>query len=147
MELLAKQVLDIISTNDWINIRARQGIRISGGGSEVVIDAQGIKGFTNGSHEMHASLHEAFGSHAASSNLHHEFPEISQLLTEKTWVEIGLVEGDKPVPDKRYILTDAGGKKHEGTLDANGFARVESIVAGHCKLEFPDIGQVSDISA
>ena len=147
MELLAQRVLDIISTNEWINIRAQQGIRICGGGSEIVIDAQGIRGSTNGKHEMHASSHQTLGPQAASSNLHREFPELSKLLTEKTWIEIVLLDGDIPVKGEPYVLTDADGKKHEGTLDENGYARVESIVSGYCRLEFPDIDQVSNVSA
>jgi type VI secretion system secreted protein VgrG len=146
LELLAKRVLDIISTSDWINIRAQQGIRISSGGSEVVIDAQGIRGYTNGKHEMHAGVHQTFGPQAAASNLHREFPQLSKLLTEKTWIEIALMDGDSPVKGERYLLTDAEGKVHEGTLDEQGFARVESIVSGHCKLEFPDVGQSGDVA-
>nr|WP_209720494.1 type VI secretion system Vgr family protein [Duganella sp. 1411] len=146
MELLAKRVLDIISASDWINIRSKQGVRISGGGSEIVIDAQGIRGQTNGEHEMHASAHRTFGPRAASSNLHREFPELSKLLTEKTWIEIALIDGATPVSGERYRLTDAEGGIHEGNLDSQGLARVESIVPGHCKLEFPDLGQSSEVS-
>lgn len=147
MELLAKRVLDIISTSDWINIRAQQGVRICAGGSEIVINGQGIRGCTNGTHEMHASVHQTLGPRAASSNLHREFPELSKLLTERTWIEIALVDGDIPIKGERYVLTDAEGQVHEGILDDQGYARVESIVSGHCKLEFPDIGQLSNVSA
>nr|WP_229260635.1 type VI secretion system Vgr family protein [Duganella alba] len=147
IELLAKKVFDIISTSDWINLRAQQGIRINGGGSELVIDAQGIKGYTNGKHEMHATVHEAFGAQCASSDLRREFPELSKLLVDKTWVEVTLINGELPASGEAYILTDADGVKHQGSLDEQGFARIESIVSGHCKLEFPELGQVSDLSA
>jgi type VI secretion system secreted protein VgrG len=147
VELLAKRVLDIISTSDWINIRAQKGVRICAGGSEIVIDAQGIRGCTNGTHEMHASAHQTLGPQTASSSLHRQFPELSKLLTEKTWIEIVLLDDDIPVKGEPYVLTDAEGKKHEGTLDEKGYARVEFIVSGHCKLEFPDIGQVSNVLA
>ena len=147
MELLAKRVLELISVSDWINIRAKQGVRISGGGSEIVIDAQGIRGQTNGKHEMYAGAHQTFGPRAASSNLHREFPQLSKLLTEKTWIEIALVDGSTPVSGERYRLTDAEGNIHEGSLDSNGVARIESIVSGHCKLEFPDLGQTSEVLA
>jgi type VI secretion system secreted protein VgrG len=58
MELLAKKVLELISTTDWINIKARQGIRLYGGGSEVEISAAGILGYTNGKHHMFAADHQ-----------------------------------------------------------------------------------------
>jgi type VI secretion system secreted protein VgrG len=60
MELLAQKVLDIISTTDWINLKAKKGVRINGGGSELVISADGIKGYTPGGHEMHAANHQTF---------------------------------------------------------------------------------------
>jgi uncharacterized protein (DUF2345 family) len=147
MELLAKRVLDIISAGDWINIRAQQGIRICGGGSEIVIDAQGIRGCTNGEYEMHASTHQTLGPKAGASNVHREFPELSKLLTEKTWIEIVLLDGDVPVKGESYVLTDADGTKHEGNLNENGYARVEAVVSGYCKLEFPYIDQVHGVPA
>ena len=60
MELLARKVLELISTTDWINIKARQGVRIYGGGSELEISSNGIKGYTAGKHEMYAAAHQTF---------------------------------------------------------------------------------------
>jgi type VI secretion system secreted protein VgrG len=147
MELLAKRVLDIISTSDWINIRAKQGIRINGGGSELVIDGQGITGHTGGKHEMYAATHQTFGSRGAAADPGREFPELSKLLTEKSWIEIALVDGEQPLRGARYILTDPDGDQHQGTLDDQGFARIDSIAPGSCKVEFPDISQVVEVSA
>jgi type VI secretion system secreted protein VgrG len=62
MTLLAKKVLEIMSTTDWINITAKKGIRINGGGSELVLSADGIKGYTSGKHEMHAADHQTMGA-------------------------------------------------------------------------------------
>ncbi len=61
MTLLAKKVMEIMSTTDWIHITAKQGIRINGGGSELVLSADGIKGYTSGKHEMHAADHQTMG--------------------------------------------------------------------------------------
>jgi type VI secretion system secreted protein VgrG len=60
MELLAKKVLELISTTDWINIKARQGIRFYGGGSEVEISAAGILGYTSGKSHVFAAEHQTF---------------------------------------------------------------------------------------
>ncbi|MYN17111.1 type VI secretion system tip protein VgrG [Rugamonas sp. FT107W] len=62
MLLLAKKVLEIMSTTDWINITAKQGVRINGGGTELVLSADGIKGYTSGKHEMHAADHQTMGA-------------------------------------------------------------------------------------
>lgn len=60
IDILAKKVLQLISSTDWINIKAREGVRIYGGGSELEISANGIKGYTGGKHEMHAADHQTF---------------------------------------------------------------------------------------
>jgi hypothetical protein len=61
--------------------------------------------------------------------------------TEKTWIEIKLVDEEwNPVPGERYKITLLDGKTvSEGTLDANGWARVEGIVPGTCQISFPDL--------
>ncbi|MFJ3317058.1 type VI secretion system Vgr family protein [Herbaspirillum huttiense] len=69
MEILAQKVVDIISTRDWINLKAKKGIRLNGGGSELVI-AEGITGFTQGAHHVHASDHQTLGPQAKPA----EFP-------------------------------------------------------------------------
>ncbi|WP_426343960.1 type VI secretion system Vgr family protein [Pseudoduganella sp. R-32] len=60
MEILAKKVVEIISTSDWITISAKNGIRINGGGSEIELTSGGIKGYTSGSHHMYAGDHQTF---------------------------------------------------------------------------------------
>ena len=57
LQLLAKKVVEIISSTDWITIKARKGVRINGGGTELELSAAGIKGYTAGKHEMYAAEH------------------------------------------------------------------------------------------
>lgn len=61
LELLAQKVLDIISTTGWINLKAKEGIRLNGGGTELVLSAEGIKGFTAGVSHVHAGDHQTMG--------------------------------------------------------------------------------------
>ncbi|MBB3225238.1 type VI secretion system Vgr family protein [Pseudoduganella umbonata] len=58
LEVLAKKVIEIISATDWINLKAKKGVRINGGGSELVLSADGIKGYTSGDSEMYAAGHQ-----------------------------------------------------------------------------------------
>jgi type VI secretion system secreted protein VgrG len=74
MELLAKKVLDIISTTDWINIKARQGVRIYGGGSELQISAEGIIGYTTGKNYVYAADHQTFQKQARETQFADEIP-------------------------------------------------------------------------
>jgi type VI secretion system secreted protein VgrG len=74
MELLAKKVLEIISTTDWINIKARQGVRIYGGGSELQISAEGIIGYTTGNNYVYAADHQTFQKQARQTQFADEVP-------------------------------------------------------------------------
>lgn len=60
LQVLAKKVVEIISNTDWITIKAKKGVRINGGGTELELSAGGIKGYTSGKHEMYASDHQTF---------------------------------------------------------------------------------------
>ena len=60
LELLAKKVVEIISNTDWITIKAKKGVRINGGGTEIELSPGGIKGYTNGKHHIYASDHQTF---------------------------------------------------------------------------------------
>ncbi|WP_051971574.1 type VI secretion system Vgr family protein [Massilia sp. 9096] len=71
LELLAKKVMELISTTDWINIRARQGVRIYGGGSELTISADGIIGKTAGKSHVYAADHQTFAKQAPQT----QFPD------------------------------------------------------------------------
>lgn len=60
---------------------------------------------------------------------------------EKTsWIEIELIdEADEPVPGERYEIELPDGSFAKGTLDQNGFARVDGIDPGTCKVTFPEL--------
>jgi type VI secretion system secreted protein VgrG len=60
IELVARRVLEIISNADWINIKAKHGVRINGGGSEIELSASGIRQYTSGPHHVHAADHQTF---------------------------------------------------------------------------------------
>jgi hypothetical protein len=56
------------------------------------------------------------------------------------WIEIELVgEDDKPIAGERYLIKDPEGIEHEGTLDDKGFARVDGLEKGTCKVSFPNL--------
>ena len=58
----------------------------------------------------------------------------------KTWVEVRLVDqNDVPVPDARCQVQLPDGSIMEGSLDSMGAVRFDSIVAGTCKVTFPEI--------
>jgi len=60
---------------------------------------------------------------------------------EKTsWIEIEMVdEEDEPVTGERYKITLPDDSVAQGSLDNNGFARIEGIDPGTCKITFPEL--------
>ena len=57
--------------------------------------------------------------------------------TEQSWIEIEFLdEAGTPVPGERYKIKLPNGKFVRGTLDENGFARVEGIPPGSCEVTF-----------
>ncbi|TAL94415.1 MAG: type VI secretion system tip protein VgrG [Paraburkholderia sp.] len=59
VEIVAQKVLELMSTTDWINIKAKKGVTINGGGTALVINPDGVTCFTDGKVQFHcASLGE-----------------------------------------------------------------------------------------
>jgi hypothetical protein len=58
----------------------------------------------------------------------------------RAWIELSLRDQDgEPVGYQRYRLELPDGSVREGRLDPMGFARVDGIDPGTCKISFPDI--------
>lgn len=85
--------------------------------------------------------------------LENEAPESAEPVKEvfNDWVEIELHdEGDssQPIPHVEYVLELADGSKKHGQLNDQGWARVDGIKSGNCKISFPDLDQASwDVKA
>lgn len=73
----------------------------------------------------------------------HKPPQTDEERAKKTsWIAIELVDEEKnPVPGERYQITLADDSVVEGTLDDKGYARVEGIDPGNCKITFPELDQ------
>lgn len=74
IQMIAKKVMELISTTDWIEIKARKGVRIYGGGSELKISAEGIVGNTTGNSHMYAADHQTFAKKASEVQFPDELP-------------------------------------------------------------------------
>jgi type VI secretion system secreted protein VgrG len=68
-------------------------------------------------------------------------PKSDENKEKKSWIEIVLEdEAGKPVPGEAYRITLPDGTTlAEGTLDEKGFARVDNIDPGTCKVTFPNL--------
>ena len=63
----------------------------------------------------------------------------SKLLEFKDWIGLQLNDAKgMPKSAQKYIVKLADGSERSGTLDSNGYARVEGISPGPVKINFPD---------
>ena len=62
---------------------------------------------------------------------------------ELTWVAVELVDQDgEPVPYKAFeLLRKDGSRVTKGTLNEQGYARVDSITAGTYQVRFPELDE------
>jgi type VI secretion system secreted protein VgrG len=79
-----------------------------------------------------------YGSEKVKS---HKPPQTAEEKKQKTsWIEIEMVdEESQPVPGMAYRITLPDGSVAGGTLDDKGFARVDGIESGTCKITFPEL--------
>lgn len=61
---------------------------------------------------------------------------------ETSWIEIELVgEDDQPIAGEKYKVVLPDDTVAQGTLDQNGWARIEGFEKGSCKVSFPNLDQ------
>jgi hypothetical protein len=67
----------------------------------------------------------------------------SGLLRFKDWIEIRLADYEgKPLADEEYVLCLPDGTEQRGKLDADGYARVNSVPPGEVAVGFPRIQEL-----
>lgn len=89
-----------------------------------------------------AQAQEKSGKYGEAQAKPHKPPaeEEQETTTKKSWIEIELVdEANAPVPGEAYEITLSDGSVAKGTLDGKGFARVDGIEPGTCKVTFPEL--------
>ena len=121
MDLLAKQGIQIISTEDRIEITSPKEIVFTAQSSQLKLNGSGIFPTTGGKFEVKAGQHLFMGGASISPNL----PALPALNLLPKELELKYVYDDlKPVIQAPYKLIFSDGTSQEGILDANGYAKV-----------------------
>lgn len=61
---------------------------------------------------------------------------------EEHWIEIKLQdENGDPVPNESYVITGPNGEEYTGSLDENGFVRIDGLNPGECAVTFPRLAE------
>ncbi|WP_027013769.1 type VI secretion system Vgr family protein [Comamonas composti] len=61
VEIVAKKVVELLSTQDWVQVMGKKGVLINGGGSYIKLTGDGIEEGTTGSWVAHAASHSMVG--------------------------------------------------------------------------------------
>jgi type VI secretion system secreted protein VgrG len=91
-----------------------------------------------------ATISPVLRKKSAASDAPAHDPNSPDNKDKTNWIEIKLVDTEgKPVPGEPYQITLPDGSVSDGTLDQNGFARVDGIDPGSCQVTFPNLDQDS----
>jgi len=98
MELIAKRVIEIMSTSDWINAKAAKGIRIQSGSTEVTITPEGVKWVTPGYDHVHAADHQTFTPASAAAVAMPKLPVIPAQADYSVRLDSSAIQNSELLP-------------------------------------------------
>src|SRR2546423_1119799 len=82
------------------------------------------------------------GKYGSGKGKPYQPPESKEEKKKKSWIEIEMVDEDgKPVVGMEYQVKMSDDSVKSGTLDEKGFARIEGMEPGTCKVTFPKLDQ------
>lgn len=101
---------------------------------EAIDDATGAKSAAEA-----AKIERKQAQHKKNEVKAYKPPETEEEKATKTsWIEIEMIDmADQPVAGEQYEIELPDGSVASGTLDPKGFARVDGIEPGTCKIRFP----------
>ena len=127
IDLLAKQGIQIISTEDRIEITSPKEIVFTAQGSQLKLNGSGIFPTTGGKFEVKAGQHLFMGGAKVSA----ELPYLPVHGESAGFIELNYVYEDlSPVQQATYELLFEDGTSKKGLLDVNGYAKIEGIELG-----------------
>ncbi|KYQ80474.1 type VI secretion system protein [Acinetobacter sp. NRRL B-65365] len=133
IDLLAKQGIQIISTEDRIEITSPKEIVFTAQGSQLKLNGSGIFPVTGGKFEVKAGQHLFMGGAKANSVLPH-LP-VMNLKPDDLVLEYLHSDGS-PVKGADFEVLLSDGSIRKGKLDALGKAVVSGVPAGKAKIQY-----------
>ncbi|OEC92595.1 type VI secretion system protein [Acinetobacter sp. YK3] len=125
MDLLAKQGIQIISTEDRIEISSPKEIVITAGGSQIKLNGSGIFPVTSGKFEAKAGQHLFMGGASISPQMP-VFPEMNNPFILQYLVKN---KENQALVNKPYLLIDESGNIQKGITDRNGFMNLKTTAS------------------
>ncbi|PAK15433.1 type VI secretion protein ImpA [Burkholderia ubonensis] len=117
IEIIAKQVLDLISTTDSIRLTAAKSIELKVDGTAVRLGPEGFQVLTGGMCHLYAGDHQTFGPQAPPVKM-----PVAHIKDAKVAEHFVLVERESGwvLPQQRYRITLDDGRVIEGTSSSHG---------------------------
>lgn len=132
MDLLAKQGIQIISTEDRIEITSPKEIVITAGGSQIKINASGVFPTTGGKFEVKAGQHLFMGGAQVSAQL----PALPK-FDNKNWIALEHLDVDRqPFANLGYKIFFENNQVIEGKLDEHGKAHHDNVPEKAIRVEY-----------
>ncbi|WP_045504284.1 DUF2345 domain-containing protein, partial [Acinetobacter beijerinckii] len=120
MDLLAKQGIQIISTEDRIEITSPKEIVITAGGSQIKINGSGIFPTTGGKFEVKAGQHWFMGGAKSVYELPILPSSDFELVLKSMKFDLSQLDMLSDFSQSKYRIYMNNGAFHEGFLDAKG---------------------------
>ncbi|MCH7393936.1 type VI secretion system tip protein VgrG [Acinetobacter dispersus] len=120
MDLLAKQGIQIISTEDRIEISSPKEIVITAGGSRIKLNGSGIFPVTSGKFEAKAGQHLFMGGAKAVYELPILPSSDFELVQKSMKFDLSQLDMLSDFSQSKYRIYKNNGAFHEGFLDAKG---------------------------
>lgn len=115
IDVIAHRVLNLMSTQDWVRITAKQGVLINGGGSYIKLDQSGIETGTNGRWTVHSASKDLTGPKNLAT--------ASRTWTDSLYNDAYVVKHSRTgetLENVRYTITHEDGSVDEGVTDHAG---------------------------
>jgi len=124
-DLIARKGIQIISTEDKIEIKADKKIILIADGSQVEISGAGVLPTTAGKFESKAGQHKFLGG----ASINNPLPYLPEKEKQKygVWFDVMDHQGKKLAQGTEYIIFDENDKEIErGKLDKTGLVKLET---------------------
>ncbi|WP_306304363.1 DUF2345 domain-containing protein [Pseudomonas sp. NBRC 111135] len=135
MEILARQGLDIVSTEDEIHITAKKKIVLNAGGTYIRMDNCGIESGTQGDYLI-KSAHFDFQGPASMPATHPQYPRLESTQRIKVRISRAPTAPQSTWAGMPYTLYADGAPLEKGVLDKSGFLAFDhQVITRQYRLE------------
>ncbi|WP_180095105.1 MULTISPECIES: DUF2345 domain-containing protein, partial [unclassified Acinetobacter] len=141
-DLIARKGIQIISTEENVDIKSPKEIILTAGGSQLKITSAGIFPTTAAKFEVKAGQHKFVDGAQVSPVI----PPLPTLNIKPAWIELALhTENLEPVSNAPFTIIFEDGSTLKGTLDKSGFKRIENAPNMKYEVFFGDTDHIEPL--